>query len=106
MSTRKGGAAKTGQRYQNASAFKVDMHGESRQARLAKALPLSRLCDRCREILEWKKKYGKYKPLTVPRKCTGCSQKTVRQAYYLLCHDCAQKRQVCAKCTKNPASNG
>ena len=102
MANRKGGDGKSGQKYQNVTAYRVDLYGESRQTKLAKALPLDGLCSRCKEKLEWKKKYGKYKPLSVPRKCVSCSQKKVNQAYYLLCRECATDKGVCAKCTRSP----
>ncbi|KAJ3031528.1 UNVERIFIED_CONTAM: hypothetical protein HDU68_003064 [Siphonaria sp. JEL0065] len=41
---------------------------------------------------------GQYKPLTVAKKCVSCSQKTVKEAYHILCNPCANKKNVCAKC--------
>lgn len=52
----------------------------------------------CTEIIHWRKAYRKYKPLTAARKCTACQQKTVRDAYHVLCQPCATERGVCAKC--------
>lgn len=98
MSTHKGAGGRRGQKYKNTTAFNVERYGKSRQVMLAGALPLAGLCARCKEKLEWKKKYGKYKPLTVPKKCVSCEEKKVKQAYYRLCQDCAQTNQVCAKC--------
>jgi hypothetical protein len=46
----------------------------------------------------WRKQYRKYKPLTVPKKCVGCDQKSVKDAYHIICHACAVKEAVCAKC--------
>lgn len=94
----KGGSSKRGQKYQNSKAFKPGLYGESRRVKLAAVLPLAGLCARCKEKIEWKKKYDKYKPLTVPRKCVSCQQKKVKQAYYRLCQDCAESRSICAKC--------
>jgi hypothetical protein len=31
-------------------------------------LPNEGLCPRCHDIIEWKKKYRKYKPLTTPKR--------------------------------------
>lgn len=45
-------------------------------------------------------KYRKYKPLTVPRKCNVCSQKTVKAAYRTICTSCANSQKVCAGCGK------
>ena len=98
MSCRRGDQKKKGQKHQNATAFKPGRYGESRQTKLAAALPLPGLCARCKEKIEWKKKYDKYKPLTAPRKCVACEGKKVKQAYYRLCQDCAGSKQVCAKC--------
>jgi hypothetical protein len=41
---------------------------------------------------------SKYKPLTQPRKCTSCSQKTIQLAYHTLCQPCSKKKDKCAKC--------
>lgn len=56
------------------------------------------VCPRCKEQIEWKRKYGKYKPLTEPAKCQKCSKRAVRQAYLNLCPGCAKDQGVCAKC--------
>ncbi|GAB4832416.1 hypothetical protein Ancab_006433 [Ancistrocladus abbreviatus] len=56
------------------------------------------VCPRCKEQIEWKRKYGKYKALTEPAKCQRCSKRAVRQAYHNLCPGCARDQKVCAKC--------
>ncbi|XP_059642309.1 uncharacterized protein LOC132284243 isoform X2 [Cornus florida] len=64
--------------------------------------PLSEVtgvCPRCKEQIEWKRKYGKYKPLVEPAKCQRCSKRNVRQAYHNLCTACAKEQNVCAKCS-------
>ena len=53
-------------------------------------------------MIEWKRRYGKYKPLKQPAKCLGCNQKAVHQAYHQLCPPCAGSRRVCAKCMRAP----
>ena len=68
MSTRKGDARKKGQRYQNAKAFRNDLHDKSKQAKSLNALVFGGVCARCKETIEWKVKYQKYKPLTAPKK--------------------------------------
>ncbi|XP_024023306.1 uncharacterized protein LOC21401159 [Morus notabilis] len=63
--------------------------------------PLSEVtgvCHRCKEQIEWKRRYGKYKPLSEPAKCQRCSKRNVRQAYHNLCHGCAKEHGLCAKC--------
>lgn len=62
------------------------------------AISLGGLCSGCKEKIEWKKKYDKYKPLTGPKKCIACGEKQVKQAYYQICQKCAEEREVCAKC--------
>lgn len=64
--------------------------------------PLSEItgvCPRCKDQIDWKRKYGKYKPLTEPAKCQKCSKRNVRQAYHNLCTGCAKEHKVCAKCS-------
>ncbi|KAL5582112.1 hypothetical protein UlMin_014554 [Ulmus minor] len=63
--------------------------------------PLSEVtgvCPRCKDQIEWKRRYGKYKSLTEPAKCQLCTKRNVRQAYHNLCFGCAKEQQVCAKC--------
>ncbi|CAK8533372.1 unnamed protein product [Lathyrus sativus] len=63
--------------------------------------PLSEItgvCPRCKEQIDWKRRYGKYKPLHEPAKCQRCSKRAVRQAYHNLCFACAKEHRVCAKC--------
>ncbi|CAI9763322.1 unnamed protein product [Fraxinus pennsylvanica] len=57
------------------------------------------VCLRCKEQIEWKRKYGKYKPLAEPAKCQRCSKRNVRQAYHNLCNGCAKEHRICAKCS-------
>ncbi|KAL2896080.1 Uncharacterized protein RDABS01_037864 [Bienertia sinuspersici] len=56
------------------------------------------VCPRCRDQIEWKRKYGKYKPLIEPAKCQKCLKRAVRQAYLNICPACAKDQGVCAKC--------
>ncbi|RKP08902.1 hypothetical protein THASP1DRAFT_3124, partial [Thamnocephalis sphaerospora] len=91
---------KKGQKYQNKEAY----HHNRASKKTAKilALPISHVCTHCREVLEWRKQFRKYKPLTQPKKCLRCSQRTVKQAYHVICVSCANKDGVCAKCNKKP----
>ena len=56
------------------------------------------VCARCKEQIEWKRRYGKYKPLIVPAKCQRCLKRAVRQAHHKLCTACAKEQNVCSKC--------
>jgi hypothetical protein len=63
---RKGNNKKTGQAHQNTTAWKPNKN--SKKTRIINALPVYGLCDRCTEVILWRKKYKKYKPLTAPKK--------------------------------------
>ena len=39
------------------------------------------VCDRCREKLQWRFKYNKYKSLSKPGGCQKCKNKVVTKAY-------------------------
>ncbi|KAI5625257.1 hypothetical protein C0J50_15116 [Silurus asotus] len=95
------GSRARGQKFQNATAFKNDKYGATPQVKKANAKVHDGVCQRCKEILEWKVKYNKYKSLTQPRKCVKCLQKTVKDAYYVMCRTCALQLQLCAKCGKS-----
>ncbi|CAN0900171.1 Uncharacterized protein C9orf85 homolog [Linum grandiflorum] len=56
------------------------------------------VCQRCKEQIDWKRRYGKYKTLIEPAKCQQCSKRAVRHAYHNLCSGCAKEQKVCAKC--------
>ncbi|XP_048188462.1 uncharacterized protein C9orf85 homolog isoform X2 [Perognathus longimembris pacificus] len=58
------------------------------------------VCQHCKEVLEWRVKYSKYKPLSKPKKCVKCLQKTVKDSYHIICRPCACELEVCAKCGK------
>ena len=87
--------------HQNSTAFKHNPNSRL-TARIA-AIPNDGLCTHCHAIIEWRKKYRKYKPLSQPRKCNQCRQKTVRFAYHTRCTACSQARRVCAKCGEQRA---
>lgn len=103
MSTARGNAYRNRpQKHQNRTVFKNDLHDSSQKTKLLNSLQVTGVCKRCKDILDWKIKYKKYKPLTAPRKCVGCDQKTVKHAYHMLCKPCAKEKNVCAKCCKKP----
>ncbi|XP_028162395.1 uncharacterized protein C9orf85 homolog [Ostrinia furnacalis] len=101
MSTSRGNTTRQRpQKYQNKTAFKNDLHDTSHRTKIINSLDITGVCKRCKDIIEWKIKYKKYKPLTAPRKCVNCEQKTIKHAYHMLCSKCATEKQVCAKCCK------
>ena len=58
---------------------------------------------RCAEVIEWKKAYGKYKPLKTPAKCTGCHARIIMSAYHQLCEGCLRNKNV-SRAASNPPS--
>ncbi|KAF0290728.1 uncharacterized protein FJT64_011114 [Amphibalanus amphitrite] len=74
------------------------MHDTSRRTKLLNNMEVHGVCQRCKDIIDWKIKYKKYKPLTAPKTCTKCHQKTITQAYRTICRNCASSLQVCEKC--------
>ncbi|GFY84857.1 hypothetical protein Acr_03g0016310 [Actinidia rufa] len=69
------------------------------------------VCARCKDQIEWKRKYGKYKPLTEPAKCDVRSELFVklitifaRVSFHFSVNSsqigsCAKEHKVCAKCS-------
>lgn len=82
--------------HQNKKAFHSNPH--SVKTAKIQALPNEGLCQKCHDIIEWKKKYHKFKPLTAPRKCDMCGERTVVHAYHTVCTNCARSNGICAKC--------
>ncbi|KAE9466607.1 hypothetical protein C3L33_01457, partial [Rhododendron williamsianum] len=112
MTTRKGAPV-----HQNKFAWKPNQGVKINETEVGgKFRPLSEVtgvCPRCKDQIEWKRKYGKYKPLSEPAKWSQslslslslslhiqrCSKRAVRQAYHNLCTACAKEQKVCAKCS-------
>lgn len=77
-----------------------------KDSELAKEAKIERLmcegvCDRCREKVQWRFRYDKYKPLTAPGKCLDCMNKTVTKAYRTICDGCATAKKICGSCQEN-----
>ncbi|XP_009562400.2 uncharacterized protein C9orf85 homolog isoform X1 [Cuculus canorus] len=101
MSTEKGNVRRTrAQRHQNASAFRNDKYDRSARRKKINAKLHDGVCQHCKDILEWRVKFSKYKLLSKPKKCVKCLQKTVKDPYHIICRPCAGKLEVCAKCGK------
>ncbi|KAJ3163890.1 hypothetical protein HK101_000582 [Irineochytrium annulatum] len=90
------GHKKKAQKHQNQFAWQPSKHSPA-AIKLA-STPTRGLCKKCADVIEWRKRFGKYTPLTVPKKCVSCEQKAVRDAYHILCRKCACEQDVCAKC--------
>lgn len=99
MSTQRGNNSRSRpQKHQNRSKFKNNLHDTSHKTKFINNIHVSDVCERCKEIIEWKIKYKKYKPLTQPKKCVKCEQKTVKKAYHVMCGECGKSFGVCTKC--------
>lgn len=82
--------------HQNKKAFTSNPH--STRTLMINALPNEGLCQKCHDIIEWRKRYHKFKPLTTPRRCQRCGEKSIVHAYHVICTACSRKDGVCAKC--------
>ncbi|OWK01052.1 hypothetical protein Celaphus_00018369 [Cervus elaphus hippelaphus] len=70
MSSQKGNVTRSRpQRHQNTFSFKNDKFDKSVQTKKINAKLHDGVCQRCKEVLEWRVKYSKYKPLSKPKKC-------------------------------------
>jgi hypothetical protein len=56
------------------------------------------VCDKCRDKLQWRFHYNKYKSLTRPGTCQSCKNKCITKAYRTYCDPCARKSSVCPGC--------
>ncbi|XP_063752377.1 uncharacterized protein C9orf85 homolog isoform X2 [Eleginops maclovinus] len=101
MSSQKGNVTRSrAQKHQNNTAFRNNKYGATAQVKVSNAKIHDGLCKHCKGVLEWKVKYNKYKSLTQPKKCIKCSQRTVKDAYHILCKPCSLELDICCKCGK------
>ncbi|XP_076020862.1 uncharacterized protein C9orf85 homolog [Genypterus blacodes] len=101
MSSQKGNVCRARrQKHQNTTAFRNDKYGATIQVKKANSKIHDGLCQHCKGVLEWKVKYSKYKSLTQPKKCVKCSQKSVKDAYHIICKPCSTELELCCKCGK------
>lgn len=101
MSCQRGNTSRVrSQKHQNKTVFKNTLHDTSKRTRLINNLEVAEVCKRCQEVITWKIKYKKYKLLSQPKTCCRCHQKTIKDAYHVLCIACAKDLDVCCKCGK------
>ena len=82
----------------HANSYAFHHNKSSKLTKHIESLPIRHLCPACVAVIEWRKKYRKYKPLTVVKRCTGCGEKKVKDAYHVICGDCVRKFNKCGKC--------
>ena len=68
MSTQRGNTSKKRTQKHNNHTFKNDKYDSSKKIKSINELNVSNVCQRCKDCIEWKIKYKKYKPRTVPGK--------------------------------------
>ncbi|KAM9167716.1 uncharacterized protein C9orf85 homolog [Mergus octosetaceus] len=101
MSSQRGNAVRRRpQRHQNTWAFSNRRHDASSRRKKINAKLHDGVCQHCKDILEWRVKFNKYKLLSKPKKCVKCLQKAVKDPYHIICRPCACKLEICAKCGK------
>ncbi|CAH8651344.1 unnamed protein product [Heterobilharzia americana] len=101
MSSQRGNTQRTRpQKYRNTKAFKNNLHDTSKEVKQLSDVPLDLLCPRCVEIIQWRVKFKKYHQLTNPKACVKCNEKTVKQAYHIVCKPCSSALKICCKCGK------
>ena len=74
---------------------------EERREDVVQRIMCEGICDKCREKVQWKFKYGKYKSLSKPGTCQNCKNKSVTKAYRCYCDACAKKKACCGACCGN-----
>ncbi|KAG0260171.1 hypothetical protein BG011_002099 [Mortierella polycephala] len=98
-SSRKGDNRKQAQAHKNAYSFHANKN--SKITKKIASMPVGGLCEKCVEVIMWRKKFKKYKPLTTMKKCVCCQEKAIRDAYHVICSKCAGEKNVCAKCQES-----
>jgi hypothetical protein len=71
-----------------------------REERITQAM-VENICPRCREKVQWRWNFDRYKPLTKPATCKNCKRKVVNKAYRDFCDPCAALKKVCPSCTED-----
>lgn len=99
MSSQKGNASRCRpQKHQNRFAFKNNLHDTNIRTKRLNAIQINHVCPRCKDILEWKIKYKKYKPLKAAKNCNKCHTKSIKEAYHTVCQQCSGSLKICPKC--------
>ncbi len=63
------------QKYQNATTFKNNLYDTSKLTKDINSIEHKGVCERCKQVLEWKVHFRKYKPLTTPKKWSAKKNK-------------------------------
>jgi hypothetical protein len=87
---------KKSQAHKNTHTYELRYRDDKKD--LLKNAALDRLCTHCKEILEWKLKFGKFKPIKEAKKCQTCLKSTVVKPYRAICNKCSDDANKCTKC--------
>ncbi|KAG8595757.1 hypothetical protein GDO81_001616 [Engystomops pustulosus] len=69
MSSQRGNVQRSRpQKHRNVTVFKNDKHDSSSKTKKINAKEHDGVCQRCKDVLEWRVKFSKYKPLSQPKK--------------------------------------
>ena len=69
MSSQRGNVQKSKPpKHANKTKFRNDLHDTSQRTKAINCLKITSCCPKCKDVIEWKIKYKKYKPLTQPKK--------------------------------------
>lgn len=98
MGTSTQSGKKPAQKHKNSFAFVPNKY--SAKALKIAATEIVGCCEKCVEIIEYKQRFGKYKPLTQPKTCLKCHLKKIKNAYHVICQECALEQSLCSKCHK------
>lgn len=83
------------QKHQNRTAFKPDLYGCNKRISEAKTLAFGGVCTRCKDQIEWKKSFAKYKPLTAPRKWYVTSAQNLSYNFLQSREQWCYKKHIC-----------
>ena len=84
---------KKGRAPKNQNAFAFQHNPCSKKTDKILSMPNIHSCKRCKEKIEWRKQYRKYKPRTQPGTCNICKKRNVKAAYHTICTDCTTESQ-------------
>lgn len=102
MSSQRGNVSRTRPpKHRNVTVFKNNLYDTSKKIKVLNSLQFDNVCVKCRAILEWKVKYKKYKTIKAAKTCCKCNEKTIKEAYHIMCEKCASVEKVCPKCGNN-----
>jgi len=83
------GKKKKGRAPAHQNQFAYRHNPKSKKTEKILELPNKGVCRRCRDKIEWRKQYRKYKPRTQPGSCNICQQRRVVAAYHTICEKCS-----------------